>query len=825
MPCWPYRTRSARAARPRPRWAGLPWLIVLGVAAGLAAPVSAEPQGQTAELPLKQWYERVYRLKEVETPAPLAPAAKGEKPGRKRVSLAVELPEGNEYFTRLEEKLGAWDRLSVRLKLPDDFPAKALVYCYVKDWDDAWLHVRCTLPKKKDAAGNTVLVLPIAGPEATRVWKPRGHHRPWHQMMPNQIAEFGIKFSVPAAEPLAYSGKVELTGLVLSRDAKTRPTGEQVMKLRLEPTAPQVGKKLEIAFQVTLPFRDPFNRDDVDLQALFQLPNGKSVAVRAFYFEDFLFDEDDLRTKLIPYGHPEFRVRYTPMVAGQHSVRVSGKIGGERLELPEQRFEVAEAEADWKGFVGRMEGDDQLLANRLDGSEFWGIGLNVRSPYDTRYMASFPFSRWKNFNLKMYRDLFEKYQRAGVNVAEVWMSPWWLALEWIPDAPGNHGVGYMNPWRSWKLDTLFEWAERYDIKLILVLNNHGKFSSWIDADWPRSPLNKVHGGPFAEPQEYFRSPVGREVFYRLADYLVARWGYSPNLLAWKLFTEIDLTGNNRQWYRDPAVTQWHRDAGRYIKTIDPNKHLVTTHWATGHSMVNRELAQIPELDMLTLDIYYSGVGARSFYNLMLSTDRFSRSMKKPSIVTEFGGSPHGDSIAHIRNQLHLGLWSGFMLGMASTPCFWWFPLVEEQDLYHEFRALANFSAGEQRRGATPRTATIPAGEGRTAGLSGGELSLIELRRDRTRWLWVFDSAYYFGGKLNAAPRTYASVKVPLPDLGAGNVQVEFWDCQEGKVIKRQTFDPLFAADLDLPMLALPPFQKDIAIKLTPVAGSRDGSKD
>ena len=47
------------------------------------------------------------------------------------------------------------------------------------------------------------------------------------------------------------------------------------------------------------------------------------------------------------------------------------------------------------------------------------------------------------------------------------LSPWWLALEWMEDAPGNHGVGHYNQFRAWKLDRLFEFSQCCPIILMV----------------------------------------------------------------------------------------------------------------------------------------------------------------------------------------------------------------------------------------------------------------------------------------------------------------------------------------------------------------------
>jgi hypothetical protein len=560
-----------------------------------------------------------------------------------------------------------------------------------------------------------------------------------------------------------------------------------------------------LAFAVSHSFTDPFDTADVELSAEIVDPAGAATRVRLFYFEDFLFDTADTDAKLVPHGHPEFRMRYLPLTVGAHQITVTGSIGGVAVALPPVTVKVGAAAPDWRGFIRRCAEDDRLLVYGGTDKEFFGIGVNVRSPYDNRYRSSFPYTKWRHMNLAMYRSLFETYAKAGINVVEVWMSPWWLALEWIHDAPGNHGVGYMNPWRAWKLDLLFEWAAEFDIRIVLLLNNHGKFSTWCDADWPRSPYNTARGGRLQSPEQYFSDAWAKGTFKRFLDYAVARWGYSPNLLCWKLFSEIDLTGTQAGWYHSPSVLAWHREMGAYVKSIDPNRHLVTTHWSDNYNKVNEPLARVPELDMLTLDAYYHGSGANQLYNIVHATGAFSTRLKKPCVITEFGGSPWGDTMAHLLNQHHLGLWSGYFSGLASVPCFWWFPMLEEKQMYQAYSGLSAFVAGEERRGAKPSRRAL-----------GDGLTLCELRMDDHLLLWVFDGGHYFGGRLNPVVQERVNISLVLDELPVGDYSAEFWDCRSTAPVGTVDFEVLPSAEEEpTGELTLPAFKRDLAIKIRP----------
>ncbi len=762
-------------------------------------PEAAAPTAGADEEPLSLsgWYSRQYRVTEVMT-AVRKLAATAEHPAG--VRLPVNLPEPAEFFHEIKSFKDA-DELVISLYFPPDFPADAELFFVVKDWDDQWLDVQVPLPQP--IAGNHTFVLPIAGDAAAGRWRPKRHFRPWHQLTGNQLKEYGLKLDSPKGRPLTYEGDVYLTDVALRENDSPEPNPE-IRDLRFLPQEPRVGKPIELSFQLTHPYRRPFDPEDVNLRAIVATPSGRTIPLRAFYFEDFLLDADDEFSRVIPKGRPEFRVRFTPLETGEHVLRVAGIVAELETELPEVTFKVA-GNRNWKGYVQRDQEDDRLLVFSRDNREFVGLGLNVRSPYDNRYQEVFPFTAWDNFNLNMYKRLFARYEKAGINVVEVWMSSWWLALEWMPDAPGNHGVGNLNQYRAWQLDRLVEWAAEHNIYLILAINNHGKFSTWCDKEWHRNPYNRSRGGYLSRPEQFFSSNRARRDFKHLLDYIIARWSHSPHILAWKLFTEIDLTGSRSGWYTNHQVTDWHREMARHLKLHDPNRHLVTTHWSGnyGKARGSPQLAGLNELDFLTLDAYYSGhQGAQRLYNTLTATLSYQSQMEKPCIITEFGGTPWADSLPHVLQQFHLGLWKGYFGGFAIPPFLWWFPLVHEHDLYPEYNALAAFTRGETRRRATMVDTTLQDG-----------LQQCEIRRDRDRLVWIFDRNYHFhNDRLHLPARSHNDLGIRLAGLKPGKYTAQFWNCSTGKAIGIET---ILAESNGTAVVRLPAFRRDIAIKVKP----------
>ena len=389
----------------------------------------------------------------------------------------------------------------------------------------------------------------ITAPSAARgrqTWTPSGHEA----LAPVTSSSWWSTASASSWTRAPPTAGRYPPGRCLLATPGTRPPRE--LRSAIACPAPRRAIASEVTFRLGDDYRDPFSRQR-QAEAAITTPAGATETVRGFYYEGFLYhpQESDITRTLSPYGAPAFKVRYVPRVPGRHGVRVTATVEGRTLTPPPLEFVALPADADYRGFVRRDPKYPPYLMWD-DGTHFWSQGLNVRSPFDTRYMQVVPYSRWRDEGLALYDRLFARYRENGVRVVEVWMSSWWLALEWINDAPGFHGVGYYNPYRAWMLDHILEEAEKSGVYVILVLNNHGKFGALNDTEWARNPYNRSNGGFLDSCEEYFTNDRARAAFRQTCDYIVARWSASPHLLMWKLFSEVDLTGTSYDFYTRPS---------------------------------------------------------------------------------------------------------------------------------------------------------------------------------------------------------------------------------------------------------------------------------
>jgi len=412
---------------------------------------------------------------------------------------------------------------------------------------------------------------------------------------------------------------------------------------------------------------NPYNYDDILCRAYVTLPDNSSRIIEGFYGKDYDYSPD---TSVYTEKGGAFRVRISPWKYGRWKFYVTVvKDGREVYRSPLKYFEVrGKRESD--GFL-RVSDSDPLFLSFSSGRPFFGIGMNTAWPSDK--------------GLNDFKDWFGKMHAAGANTARVWMAPWSLGIEW-DGQPGNYGNRQK---QAFMLDKTLELGRENGIYILLTLVAHGEFSTKTNPEWDKNPYNIKNDGILDKPEDFFTSTAAKKAFKNRLRYIIARWGYSANILAWELFNEVDLTDN----YDTAAVSAWHSEMADFIRSRDVYRHLLTTSFSNPD--MDPAIWNLSRMDIVQTHLYNMKDEASQVYEACRAkTENYA----KPHIMGEFGMDTDGDFAKNNSDPsgigLHNGLWAGAMSLSCAAPLSWyWKEYIDRDNLYGEFSSLEKFTAG------------------------------------------------------------------------------------------------------------------------------------
>ncbi|MDH7568465.1 MAG: DUF5060 domain-containing protein [Armatimonadota bacterium] len=432
-------------------------------------------------------------------------------------------------------------------------------------------------------------------------------------------------------------------------------------------------EKMELRVDLSATYRNPFDPEEIDLSAEFTAPSGKKVTVPGFLYQPFQRRLDGRNERLEAAGAPEWRIRFSPTETGEYRYVVIARDRSGTVRSQPATFRALAGTRP--GFV-RVSKDDPYYFAFDNGSPYFPLGANVcwpgsRGTYD-------------------YDDWFPSYGAAGCNYARLWIGPFDAFTLERRAIPGREdtGLGRMDQTGAWRLDYVLGLAERHGLYLMLCIESFNALRIRPQHNfWQQYPYNAANGGMLEKPEEFFTHEEARRCFRNRLRYLVARWGYSPHVLSWEFWNEVDII----ERYVSGDVARWHQEMSRYLRNIDPWKHLQTTSYAgtAGDPAVDG----LPEMDYVQGHRY----GARDIAAEFAGWSRRKReAYRKPYYMGEFGldaGGAGGDRDPD-GLSLHNGLWATITNGDAGGAMLWWWDsYIHPRDLYYHLAAVANFVRG------------------------------------------------------------------------------------------------------------------------------------
>ncbi len=720
------------------------------------------------------------------------------------LDLSVTLPgQVTAYLIAPSDQWRTFQALEFHIAWPADAPADAQVLVHMMDWDYNWF--QWLAPTRPHPGETTRFVVDLS--PGSSGWKPVGHFGAWQFRALMAPREFAVR--VFGAREGAATFRIERAAGIV-RPPDTQPP--RVRNIRSNASRVPVFGKFELKFDLPDRYACPFDPEEIAVRATFLRPDGTEEAVDGFFAQDYIRQLTPVGERYLPSGPPYWAVRYAPRRAGVHRYRLTVRDARGETTWGPGEFEARASRRP--GFV-RVASRDPRHLEFDDGSFFYPLGHNIRSPFDTRHDREFPWQQRFPEGPAAYERHFRLLKAHRANFVEIWFAAWSLGLEWREGWEGYHGIGQYNLMHAWQMDRVVEEAERHGIYLNLVIHNHGKYSDWVDPEWKDNPFNVELGGYLETPDEFFTDPRARKDFIRLMRYKIARWGYSSSVLAWELWSELDLAGSrNRQPrpHKRPEVIEWHQAMGRVIREMDIYRHLISTHVCGDYTHQNPDLISIPELDVAAIDAYHGNPDPLFIVDLLKRSAEYNNQFAKPVLVTEFGGSARAQQgVRHVADAFFAAQWASTAIPLGGGPLFWWWHLVEEENYFPVYAAVSRFLEGEDRRdselvqvGAEIRRGSAPIDDPAAVVLAGPARALG----------WIYRNSEFSMIDPDGPP-TCEDVEMRLSGFRAGAYEVEFWNTRVGRKFSTASVK----SDGGVLAIRLPPFARDIAFKIRP-AGDR-----
>jgi hypothetical protein len=423
--------------------------------------------------------------------------------------------------------------------------------------------------------------------------------------------------------------------------------------------------KIEASFNILNLATDPFDYTVTDVRVQILQPDNTTVSLPAF------FD-----------GGTTWRVRHTPTMTGTYTV-TGVTLNGSSISpsnLQPTSWTIAGPPTD-PGFI-RVDPNNPHRFITANGQRFFPHGEDCAWDQTDGTVAH------------NVTNIFWKMGAAHENWSRVWMNNWDNKnLDWPPYGP-TLPLGQLNLTVAQKWDTIVQAAEQAGIHFQMTLHHHGEYSSTVDPQWNDNPYNINNdigstNGFMTSAVQFFTNSTAISLTKRKLRYAVARWGYSPSIMAWELFNEVQFTdaGQDGDW---SIIQQWHDLMAPFLRSQDNYQHLITTSSDLTEPIWD-------DCDYYTHHDYPTDV----ITGLVDAPDITSSQPVRPDFGSECGtnGIPQLGVDAPI--------WAGLMNGQSGDEEPWWWDDFDAENDYAYFRAVSDFVTVSGLGNQYPMTTTAP----------------------------------------------------------------------------------------------------------------------
>ena len=428
----------------------------------------------------------------------------------------------------------------------------------------------------------------------------------------------------------------------------TQKISAQINKVIQVTAKPVLYEKTDFDIQLISSWQNPYLENDVALNMKLTSPSGKQLTLPCYYEQG-----ESGRTS-------DWKARFTPQEVGEYYYSFELSKNGQVVSTSASTI-FKSAPSGKKGF---LHARDNWTFKFDNGAAFRGVGENLcwesRANDDSKYFKA--LHELPKYN---YEYMLRSLAQHGGNYFRTWISNFNLPLDWHRNFNSHRyqeSDNYYNPSAIRKIDRMFDLADSLKLYVMLTLGP-GNY-------------NPREGGFSPTAADFFVNPNSKQQYKDRLRYLVARWGYHTSLGAWEFFNEVD----NVQ-FRDPkkpingdSIVVWHDEMSRYLKSIDPYKHLVTT------SISHRDIKGLNSLEGIDFNQKHIYRATASIPNAITSYERL---FGKPYVIGEYSyewdwSKNFDDYAPQMDSDFKRGLWYGLFSPTPVLPLSWWWEYFDNR---------------------------------------------------------------------------------------------------------------------------------------------------
>jgi hypothetical protein len=382
------------------------------------------------------------------------------------------------------------------------------------------------------------------------------------------------------------------------------------------------------------------------------------------------------------------------------------------------------------------------------------------------------------------------------------------------------GMGYTKTGevdQSWavKWDQVFDKAQADGIYILPV------FSGWFDwnagsgySTWKSNPLNQANGGPVKTPAELFQKGSATQAMWmQWMQSLVKRWQGRKNILAWEIFSEVNLASG----VTEPSGIDFVNTAAALIRAADPTRPVTASQADTG---TWPNFYRSTAIDFINIHPYPPS--AQLDRHIISGVRDYLSIYKRPVLIGESGlnaATPdNAEGKITVSQNARLGIqhaiWAGVVSGAMNGRALYWedsfgiyftslgIPWMQKYET-DELPAV-NFVSGVDFSGFHPLASAASSGIWGAA--VGNEKMVLGWYRDATSEPpdWPLQPVVSKQAVILTVPSSAASWKM------------DFYSTKDGTTVLGSVS---VVSKGDTLAIALPDFQDDIAFKVTAQVGT------